>query len=98
MRTEHPAWCSGLEAAGADHVSPTVAAADPQDLVGIHLRLSQPADLALDATLLTLVEVQFVEDGRAHAYPLPLSQVNRLADAIRSLASALTRLPSELGA
>jgi hypothetical protein len=88
MHSEHPAWCAGTEPAGADHVSPTRCAADWRDVVDIRLRLSQPGDLVRDATWLTLLEIEFVEDGDVRAYPLPLHQVDRLVKAVHDLVSA----------
>ena len=42
MTVTHPAWCLGTEPTDQEHISKTLHAAAPDDIIDIRLRLSQP--------------------------------------------------------
>jgi hypothetical protein len=79
---EHPAWCAGEEPdEQEEHVSETLYAAEADDIIDIQLRKTQPNDEAD----LAVIEVEFVDNGVVHAFPLDLRQGRALAGTLGRL-------------
>jgi hypothetical protein len=85
VKTGHPSWCIGAEPDDADHVSATVSAAGPTDVIDIRLRVSQPADVTADETSLTTLELEFVEDDQLSLFVMEIDQVQALVAAVTKL-------------
>ena len=78
----HPTWCTGTEPDDhEEHVSETLHAAELDDILDIRLRKTQPDE----HTRLTVIEVEFVDGGEVHAFPLELHQARALVDTMGRL-------------
>jgi hypothetical protein len=83
-----------VEPAGADHLSATVHASGPTDVIDLRLRLSQPEDVPIDETRLTTFELEVVQDGEVSPYPMRLDQARLLATALARLVPACSPVPA----
>ncbi|HET8658239.1 MAG TPA: hypothetical protein VFM55_04475 [Micromonosporaceae bacterium] len=77
----HPSWCHGSETEGCDHVSYTLHASVKDDIIDVRLRLTQPSDMEIEAT----VEITFVDDEEIVKHSIPLHQARMVADMIGEL-------------
>ena len=79
---EHPSWCVRSEPHDQEeHVSATMRVAEPDDLIGIRLRKTQPDG----AAALAMIEVEFIDCDQLTAYPLSLRQARTLANTVSQL-------------
>jgi hypothetical protein len=85
MTTAHPSWCVQTEPDRADHMSPTLHAAEPDDVIDIRLRLTQPEDECAEVSRWTSVELHFVDHGGVISFPLDMRQAAVLRDCLARL-------------
>ena len=84
MFSEHPAWCSRGEQAGEDHQSIGRVASSQHDIVGVVVRL-----VSLGSPVsITVVEIEYMDDGVPAARRLPVPQAHQLATTILELTSS----------
>lgn len=77
----HPAWCRRADCASTGaHVSRTVQAGQPGDLLGVDAALMELVDAELRVLRLTITE-----DGAAATYCVPAHQARDLSEAIALL-------------
>jgi hypothetical protein len=82
MTTPHPAWCTDPETDDhEEHVSETLHAARPNDVLDIRVRLTEPKE----DPHLAAFELEVIDAGEVFTHPLPLHQARDLMHAMGRL-------------